>query len=433
MKIKIKHRLIALFVVISVCARYYYLVDLEGSFLGFSSSQIAAVFIALVWGLVIWFVLIRKSAIRFPYAVPMAFFPLLALLSAFQAYRLYGQDIFSGFFAQYFPVAWALLYYPISKYVYYGKITIEDIKKLIKVVGSVQLVIFISQYILADMIRFTYVHEFVRYGQVKFYFSPVLLDLLLLFELDNFMGNGNRMSLWGKLISLGYMVAILFEVMVVIKFRLTTAGLLLCLCVGVLLGRNSIKKKTLYIFLGIIGGLLLLNTTIVQDILSELIKGKTYDGDISTMLIRNGGRASCFDMFLKHPFLGGGYPLNFHVPDKLISRDVSLGDLGIFGFLYIYGGAGILWVLLMWRKMLKYGWLIYKKKGQLAYMLYPLFFLITGINEFHWYEDWGFMVLVLFVLMQQNEFKDCVKITNTDCGKKRRTEIYPLYRLSPKE
>lgn len=413
MNIKIKQRIVALFIVVSMCARYYYLVDLEGSFLGFSSSQIAAVFIALVWGLVIWLRLVKKPDIRFPYAELMLFSPFLAFQSAFQAYRLYGQDIFSGFFAQYFIIAWALLYYPFSKYVHYGKITVEDIKKLIKVVGTIQLIIFIGQYILLDVVRFTYVHEGTRYGEAKFFYSPVLLDLLLFLELDNFTENGKKMSIGRKMFSLGYMAAILFEVMVVIKFRLTTAGLLLCLGVGVLLGRSSIKKKTLYIFLGILGGLLLLNTTMVQDILNEILRGKTYNGEESTLTNRAFGRALCLDTFFKHPILGGGH-LNNRAPDKMTGRDFYLGDLGIFGFLYMYGGVGILWVLLLWTKMLKYGWTIFRKKGQFAYMLYPMFFLITGINEIHWYENWGFMVLVLFLVIQQSEYNDCMKITNFD-------------------
>lgn len=415
MNIKIKQRMVALFIVISLCARYYYLVDTEESFLGFGFSQIA-VFIALVWGLVIWLKLIKKPDFRFSYAVLMSIFPFLAFLSAFQAYRLYRQNIFTGFFVQYFPIAWAILYYPISKYVHYGKITVEDIKKLIKIIGIIQLVIFIGQYILSGVVRFTYVHEGTRYGEVKFYYSPVLLDLLLFLEFDNFTENGGKMSIGRKLLLLGYMAAILFEVMVVIKYRLTTAGLLLCLGMGVLLGKSSIKKKTLYIILAIIGGLLILNTTIVQDILNEVLHGQTFTGGVSTLSAREFGRAFCLDVFFKHPILGGG-SIGLTVPTERMSQSIYLGDYGLAGFLFIYGGLGLFWILMLWAKMLKYGWSIYKKKGRLVYILYPLFFVITGINEIHWYENWGFMVLVLFLVMQQNEYKDCMKIINTNQGK----------------
>ena len=348
MKIKIKHRLIALFIVVSMCARYYYLIDVEGSFLGFSFPHIA-VFTALVWGLAIWLRLIKKPDIRFPYSVQMLIFPFLAFLSAFHAFRLYGRNIFSGFFTQYFTIAWALLYYPISKYVHYGKITVEDIKKLIKVVGAIQLIIFIGQYILTDVARFTYVHEGTRYGEVKFYFSPVLLDLLLFLEFDNFTENGGKMNIWGKLSSLGYMFAILFEVMVVIKYRLTTAGLLLCLGLGVILWKSSIKKKTLYVVLAIIGGLFLLNTTMVQDILNEVLRGQTYTGGRSTLTARELGRAFCVDIFFKHPILGGG-SIGLTVSAEGIAQDIYLGDYGFAGFLFIYGGLGILWAISLWAK-----------------------------------------------------------------------------------
>ena len=406
MNIAFKPRTIIMVIIVSMCANYYYLIDRETekifSYLAFG--------VTLLWGLIIWMELSKLPNIKFSYTVLFLAFPGIALLSAVQANRLYGQSIYMGLSALHFQILWSVLYYILSKYVYYGKITVEDIKKIIKIVGTIQLAIFIGQYFLADVIQVTFVKSAMRYGEHRYYYSCVLLDLLLFMEFDNFTKKANSTHLTAKLSSVVYMAAILFEVMVVQKYRLTSIGLIICIGIGTLILKASFKKKSMYLLLAMLVGLFLLNTQLVQDVLSEILRGQTYNGGISTMDIREIERVYYLDIILKHPILGGGCPnMNFAAARIFSGRDSSfyLSDVGLFGLLFVLGGIGMIWIIALWAKMLRYGWKIYKKKGTLTYLLYPLFFIITGINEAHWFWDDGVMVLVIFLVIQQNEFRSC--------------------------
>ena len=403
MNIAFKPRTIIMVIIVSMCANYYYLIDRETekifSYLAFG--------VTLLWGLIIWMELSKLPNIKFSYTVLFLAFPGIALLSAVQANRLYGQSIYMGLSALHFQILRSVLYYILSNY---GKITVEDIKKIIKIVGTIQLAIFIGQYFLADVIQVTFVKSAMRYGEHRYYYSCVLLDLLLFMEFDNFTKKANSTHLTAKLSSVVYMAAILFEVMVVQKYRLTSIGLIICIGIGTLILKASFKKKSMYLLLAMLVGLFLLNTQLVQDVLSEILRGQTYNGGISTMDIREIERVYYLDIILKHPILGGGCPnMNFAAARIFSGRDSSfyLSDVGLFGLLFVLGGIGMIWIIALWAKMLRYGWKIYKKKGTLTYLLYPLFFIITGINEAHWFWDDGVMVLVIFLVIQQNEFRSC--------------------------
>lgn len=422
MRLRIRPRLIALFIVISLSAEYYYLVDMEAKIGGIIQYSHFALGICVMWGAVISAQMLDKKYPVFQYMAFPAAFVALTVLGAIQANRLYNQGLAIGWFGQYRQIIWAILYYPISEYVFYGKITCDDLRKVLKLVGTIQLIIFISQYFLTDQMVFVHVHEAHRYGEIRYYFSPTLIDLLLFFELDRFLNEHGPRTTWSRISSVCYIIAILFEVMVVQKYRLTTVGLLCCSALGVLIYKGTTMQKLRYFLLAGIGVIILLNTTIVQDIIGEVLFKKTYNGGVSSLRIREIGRAFYIDTFLKHPLLGGGFPqLEFSGAAEASGYTANLyvGDNGIFGFLFMYGGLGILWVVFLWIKMLRNGWKIYKKSGQLTYFLYPLFFVVTCVNEVHWYYMDGFMFLMFFLVLQQNELQSISLSENEKRTRKR--------------
>ncbi|MEL7647940.1 MAG: hypothetical protein AAGU76_07590 [Sedimentibacter sp.] len=398
MKIRFKKQLIFMFIIIATGLSYFYLIDSDSSVVGIGVDDIALIF-ASAWGVYIWLILYKKPNPKFEYAVWMLCTIILIVLSSWQSYNLYGQNISLGIKVQRTFLVWAILYFPIRKAFYYQLITIQGIKYVIQIIGIIELVLFIGQYLLSDSVSFLYVDQGLRYGTVRYYFQPILIDLLYFVEFDNFIMLKGRK----KIVSSVLLITCLLEVMVVQKLRLTSIALILCIMIGTFIAKGSIKKKFMYIIIASIFFLILFKTILVQDVLNELFYSSSHT---STLSIRESGRALYLSSLTNHPLLGGGYPHEecyaAYTAAGLYSK-IYLVDNGIFGFMYIYGGIGLVWLVTFWFKMLLKGWNLFKKSKYMAYLLFPIFFLVTGINEMHWYWMNGFMILIFFLALQEQE------------------------------
>lgn len=405
MRIRIKPQLIMLFFIMTICADYYYLVDKSYYiFLPVLSMENIAIAISFIWGICLCFKTFNLRDYHYMYSREMIGILIMTVLSSIQANILYNQNISAGIISQRFIILWALLYFPISKYLCYGKINLTDIKKIITIVGTIELAVFIIQYFMANRVIFTYVLTAKRYGEYRFYFSPIILDLLFFFKLDDFFKKDGKIS--QRINSLIYIALIIFEVMVVQKYRLTTIGLILMAGLALCMMKQSIQHKAIYWIVGIIGAYCLYHTTLVQDVIHEVFQGRTYTGGKSTLVVREVGRTLYINTFLKHPIFGGGYARSDNYLAVIASgrlQRIFFSDNGLFGLLFIYGGVGIAWFFLLWIRMIIHGYKIYKRSDCLTYLLFPLYFLVTGINEAHWYWSDGFMILVIFIVLQREE------------------------------
>lgn len=381
---------------------YCYLIDSERDidfFLvnGISARTYALLF-ALIWGVVNWIKLLKHHGPKYEYGIWIIVLLIMILLSALQSYFLYDQSIFVGIIDQRIVFIWALLYFPIRKCIYYGVLKYEHILKILYIICIIQLTVFIAQYFLRNRILFTYVGEGIRNNRIRYYYSPVLLDMIFMFALDFFLKMRGKKKIFGA----GLIGAILFEVMIVQQFRLSSMGLILSLGLFVILLRGKTQYKLAYIVLGafILG--VLFNTTLVQNVLNTILNSD-YD---SGMQIRFVGKALYFKTLVRHPVLGGGYPSDkcqaaYRAAGQ--TRHIYLVDNGVVAFAYLYGGLGIIWVVSLWVKLLRFGMELRKKASEMAFLLFPVFFVITCINELHWYWEYGPVIFVIFICLAERK------------------------------
>lgn len=396
MKVKVNIKLLVLFIVISGGLSFYHLINPDFKLASVNIEDIVLVFSAM-WGLYTWINLLHRPNPKFAYWPWMIGILFLIIASSWQSLNLFNQSFWLGFRAQRNIFVWALLYFPLSKSMCYDKFTLENVKNMIRLIGIIELVLFISQYFLTGKISFLYANMGTRYESVRYYFQPVLLDLLLFVELDNLLKIKGK----NKIASIIIIVTIIFEVMVVQKFRLTSLSLILCCAFGVLIVKRGIKIKFVYFLLAFIALGVILNTTMFQDLINTFMFKET-----STLGIREAGRELYIQNLTYHPIFGGGYPHEQSYAACQAAgffKNIFLVDNGVFGLTYIYGGVGIVWIITLWFRQLKNGYNLYKKNGMLLYLLFPLFFVITGINEVHWFWQNGFMIFVLFIVMQEKE------------------------------
>ena len=88
-----------------------------------------------------------------------------------------------------------------------------------------------------------------------------------------------------------------------------------------------------------------------------------------------------------------------------------LVDNGVFGFIYIYGGVGIIWIAALWTKLIKMSRKVFENKNITYFLLFYLFFIVTCINELHWYYDSGIGVFILSLCILDAKYNELYKMS----------------------
>lgn len=406
MKIKTDKVIIMFFFILISSQSYFYLIDDKLEILKIQPSDLALIF-ALFWAAFILGSYQKLNLKRMQFAGYMVFFAALIFLSSLQSQLLFGQSIKYGLIQQRRLLIWISVYFAIELALIKGKFNYEQLVSMIRIIGRIELAIYISQYFLYDYIHFLYVSVSSRYNDVRFYFTPTLLDFLFMIEMDFLLNKYN--SKREKIKSGITIVLILFEVMIVQKFRLTTMALICCFVLCVLIKRFSKAIKFIYVMIAVLGICILLNTTMFRDIIEQFSLGFTDYGHFG---IRADARKLYLEMLAKHPFLGGGYP---YIEDALEAsgyyKRMYLVDNGVFGFIYIYGGVGIIWIAALWTKLIKMSRKVFENKNITYFLLFYLFFIVTCINELHWYYDSGIGVFILSLCILDAKYNELYKIS----------------------
>lgn len=406
MKIKTDKVIIMFFFILISSQSYFYLIDDKLEILKIQPSDFALIF-ALFWAAFILGSYQKLNLKRMQFAGYMVFFAALIFLSSLQSQLLFGQSIKYGLIQQRRLLIWISVYFAIELALIKGKFNYEQLVSMIRIIGRIELAIYISQYFLYDYIHFLYVSVSSRYNDVRFYFTPTLLDFLFMIEMDFLLNKYN--SKREKIKSGITIVLILFEVMIVQKFRLTTMALICCFVLCVLIKRFSKAIKFIYVMIAVLGICILLNTTMFRDIIEQFSLGFTDYGHFG---IRADARKLYLEMLAKHPFLGGGYP---YIEDALEAsgyyKRMYLVDNGVFGFIYIYGGVGIIWIAALWTKLIKMSRKVFENKNITYFLLFYLFFIVTCINELHWYYDSGIGVFILSLCILDAKYNELYKMS----------------------
>lgn len=212
-----------------------------------------------------------------------------------------------------------------------GNIRYSTLFEALKIVAFLELFLFILQYLIAPSFMFLHVNTSTRYGGLRFYFMPTLLDFLFMVEADKLLDK--KRSHQKRLLSAVTCLLVIFETMVVQKFRLTSIALLICLALAMYIKRSGIDTKIVYTFLGVVLFVLLLNTTMAQDLIYQIKSGFSDYGHFG---VRLDGRKLYLSMIAQHPILGAGYPyIQKALEAAGYNKAIFLSDNGVFG-IYIY-------------------------------------------------------------------------------------------------
>ena len=379
------------------CENCFYLVDtnsvnVKGTF------NYTDIFMSLgiLWGLCIMLKYKKCSSPKYRFKYFVIFVVVMAIISSFRSEVLYGQPFYLGLRPQRFWIVWSLLYFPLSKLMHLKVITYNNLEKMFYALGTIELVIYYLQYILADQIVFLHVSQGLRYGDPRFYYEVVLLNILLFICLCNLFNKKAHLK------NTLYVIAILLFNMMVSKMRLTSLALVLSICFGIIIWRKARGLKFVYILLAIVVGVFISNLPIIKDTVSALMGGD------KNLNIRDVGRQLYFSQLSLSPLLGRGYinELNYAAKSTAgFNQNIYLVDNGIFAFAYMYGLIGIGWFLLLWQKLYTMALRVLIKANIYVFLLFMLYITIVLQNELQWYWGNRSILFIIFICMLEARYR----------------------------
>lgn len=390
---------ILLYIIVIGCENCFYLIDRDSiNIAGIFNYNDIFILLSLIFCAMVFLIYRKYPKCKYKFKWIILSIIGLSIYSSIQSQILYGQEFIVGLRPQRFWIIWGLLYFPIRRLLYLKELTIEDIKKMVYVIGTIEIILYSLQYIMGNSFKFLYVNVNNRYGQLRFYFNNIFLRILLFINLNNIFQKKKMKS------SIIYIVAILFILMIVGKMRMTTLATLLSMAFGILIWRKGGNVKIGFIILALIASIFLYNTDIVQDTITTIFENSKSVTD-TNLVIREEGRKLYLNSLKNHPILGCGYPsiLNYNASEAAGFNDnIFLVDNGLYGYIYIYGTIGILWLILFFGTLLKNGWKIFKNNNVYFPLLTVIGWIIAGQTEALWYWDNGFIfVVILLVSIEQ--------------------------------
>lgn len=352
------------------------------------------------------FVVVFLKYIKFPKSKYeqkfIIFFPIiLAIVSSYMGKKVYGQPFMFGFRPQRFFILTSLLYFPLKRMIECDSQNITRIKNLLISLGTIELILYIFQYLLINKVVFLSMRVSSRFGEVRLPFESLLLLLYPFIVLNELLNKRNvkRNSILSAL-SFIYIV-------VVLKTRMVMFGMVGVITFLILIYRSGASKKIYIIFLLLIVGIIGVNTSIGQSYIQS-ISSENRSIDPNT-LIRKEAQEFYITETAKSPITGRGY-VNILYNDAVIISKYNKGyyfnDNGIIGFYYLYGLIGIGWLLIMFFKLSKLSWRAYKNKSEYWYLGYSIYLVVTSFTLLNCYIQSGafYIIIILAFLEIDNNY-----------------------------
>lgn len=340
----------------------------------------------------------KDIKIMYPYKWIILLFIIMIFISSFMAKIYFNQPISWGVRSLRQIITCFLLYFPISKALQCEVITKNDLKKYIIIISTFEMVLYTIQYMFINKVVFlNFAYDNViemRLGHRRLRY-PIELPILSTFLVFNNLLNSKGY----KLKNIMYILWFAFILIIMVQKRTQILSFLLTIALIFVLWRKKAGTKiiiTSVVFTLLIG--FALNSSIVQSaIYSATNRGSSDD----TLTIRENGIEYYKERVKESPIFGFGHP-NVNCNNAMIASGVNhyyfLADDGIYGFYYIFGITGLIWLSLFWIKNLKYSYILYKKINYvyILYFIYETFELYIGMK---WYYYWPLAIALCITLL----------------------------------
>jgi len=315
-----------------------------------------------------------------------------------------SQGILRGFINQMGWISVALSYFLLSKWIVRGKLCYEDIERAIIVVALFESLLSIVQfYIVGTSHLFLNVKTNERYETARLYINNAYILFSLSF-LSRRLAKGVDVS---KTIVL--LISLFIPVVTIIKSRIGIIAAIFVIAGTYVFSKIessprtksnevTMRKQILRGAILLFGVVLLYQASrlnLVQDFINAINNPIT---DRSSM-DRMNAISFYMEKWASSPFtkiFGYGYTTK----EMSLYRYI-LADNGIFGFLFVYGLVGLIWLVVFAFRTIKDGWLIRKKSGNAGLFIMAITNYI-GLSVTY-YLGYYFVYSLLLVLLIEAE------------------------------
>lgn len=339
------------------------------------------------------------NKVHMNFAVSVVSFCIIVVTSALAAKLLFNQSIFDGIIclrSTYMPL---LIYFPLTILIKKNIISKDDILRITLHVITLACILYCLHFIIYEatgrLILNLEPSEWGRYGTARFYFV-LIMPIFLMFNNYNDMLKAKRwtIKMWKNLYGI---LLVMFLMVFVCKMRMTTCAALVSMVLGLIIAKRMSYRKVVYIIAGCVLAILFLQTNMGVDIVNSIMNKESISS------IREYGRSLHIQSFLSNPIFGCGYPHEncyasaaaFGVYDL-----VYVGDNGIFDFMYIFGGVGLIWIGLTFLNIFKKAIQITKQENNYTYLMFAVFLVVSMYTELNWFFGGMLFFGIYLVLLE---------------------------------
>lgn len=314
--------------------------------------------------------------------------------SVIGSYR-FGSSVLENLYSSRGVFICTLSYFALNKLFKAGRLVTEDLEDIISKIASFQLIVYYIQFILKDNIIFTHALVGNRYGSSRFYFDIGLIVIMFFLCLDNVIVGKKTV------INIIYMVAIIFEIVMINQYRMSTISVLAAGVFVFIISKGKTRRKFALIPILILAWYILAGTNLYQDTMRSI-----FVADESGSLTGRSAfiRWTLNNIFIEHHYFGMGLITNqegISFANNNIFNHYYIGDHGIWSLLFELGILiAVLWI---WLIVL----LIRKAKNNINvshhsfFYGYAIFILINSYSENYWFLLFGLFNLSMVLLMAQ--------------------------------
>lgn len=338
--------------------------------------------LTFIW-VIVWFVLadigkinIRKLMRNSSFLV---LFLMLILIAANQSKRLYGQSFVMGLSPQRIAAANILVIIPIVVAIQRKSLDYEKIVSVIKIVVIIELFLCVVQFITGSKVTFLHVLMYEHNGRMRIYANIVLMEILY-FDILAKLFTGKCVNPKRNVLFL-FMIA--SYIILVAQHRSSILILIAIIAAAVFLWKKVTVGKVVIVCFIVIALVIFINSDYFFKICSAIIN------NTGTFMVRTNSRKFYIDKIGNNFFLGCGYAnadyYNAYVYSGM-SKGYLLADNGIYGYLFSYGLAGMIWYIIFLFQLLTEGIKSYLKTGNMFLILCLLFFILGSLT-FSWFFE----------------------------------------------
>lgn len=389
---KIKKNTLLLASILLLMTRCAYILPAYFFRSAFSCENIAAL-ICIVWFIAELPIISRQKGIVCFTILAL----LMALCSSIQASLLYsGQSILDGIMCQKIFISGIFLVSVIYKLVNKGRMTLEEIERILKFCAIFHIVVYFLQFLVGPDRMFLSCHYTTpsmdaRVNRIRLYGGTQYIVFAYILALANI----GRKKKWNNCF-IGLFIAYALIVNQGRAFIIQAFALLLF---SLLFYKGSGTKRVVFLTTGVILISFILSSDFFSNLISTFIT--TTTSSHGTLAVRYRAQKFYIEFLRQHPLLGGGYADIQNANAYILSGYASgflVGDNGVFGLVFRYGMVGLIWLVCCMINFVKNGIKLLRQYQDPFLLLEALTILIGFMTSVAAFDGIGVFYSGLYVI-----------------------------------